>query len=108
MTESKKNVEKPTAQLGPEICSNVLMLYLDVTLPPIFMHSALKQFKSSSRFREQARMFSTESATSEEVCVAGEEALVILYNGSLGESLDSLRYKLFCEKVSTGNSYIHP
>ena len=32
---------------------------------------------------------------------------MILYNGSLGES-DSVRCKRFCEKVSTGNAYIHP
>ena len=34
--------------------------------------------------------------------------MVILYNGTPGESLDSLHYKHFYEKVSTNTSCIHP
>ncbi len=85
------------------------MLYSDVTLLPTSMvlERALLS-RSSSQVQEQAREFSTESATCEKVCIAGEQALVILYGSSVGESLDSLRYKRFCEKVSTSNSCIYP
>ena len=34
--------------------------------------------------------------------------LVNVYNGTYGESLDSLRYKHFCEKVATNTMCIHP
>ena len=34
--------------------------------------------------------------------------MVILYNGTPRESLDSLHYKRFYEKVSTNTSCIHP
>ena len=35
----------------------------------------------------------------EEISIAGEQALVALYNGKPGESIDSLCYKCFCEKL---------
>ena len=31
-----------------------------------------------------------------------------LYNGKPSESLDSLRYKRFCENIATNTSCIHP
>ena len=40
--------------------------------------------------------------------MAGEKALVILYNSAPGVSLDCLRYKCFYENVSTNKSHIHP
>ena len=120
--EPKKNMKKPKVwnikavkeQLGPEICSNILFLHAvlgcDTTshLYGIGKGTSLKKFKSSQHFREQAKVFATESATSKEISTAGEQALVILYNGTPVESLDSLHYKRFYEKVSMNTSCIHP
>ena len=53
-------------------------------------------------------MFDTESASPEEIFAAGEQALVVLYNGKPGEKLDSLRYKQFFEKVSTSTFFVSP
>ena len=53
-------------------------------------------------------MLATESATPMEISTAGEQALVILYNGTSGEQLDSLHYKHFYNKVCTNASCIHP
>ena len=53
-------------------------------------------------------MFNAESATPMEISVAGEQALVIMYNGKAGELLDNLRYKRFYEKVATNVYHIHP
>lgn len=50
-------------------------------------------------------MFATESAAPKEIST---QALVILHNGTPGESLDSLCHKCFYEKVSTNTSCIHP
>ena len=44
----------------------------------------------------------------EDVIAAGEEALIILYNGKVERSLDSLRYKRYCDKVASSSSYVHP
>ena len=110
--EPKKNTKKPRVwsikavkeQLGPEICSNILFLHAvlgcDTTshLYGIGKGTSLKKFKLSQHFREQAKVFATESATPKEISTAGEQALVILYNGTPGESLDYLRYKRFYEK----------
>ena len=55
----------------------------------------LKKFKSSEYFREQAKVFYKELPSSTEISMAGEKALVILYNGAPGVLLDCLRYKCF-------------
>ena len=61
-----------------------------------------------AKILKQTKVFAKESATPEEISIAGEQALVALYNGKPGESLDSLRYKLFCEKLpQTHLVYIH-
>lgn len=95
--ELKKNVKKPKVwniqavkvQLGPEICSNILFLHVvlgcDTTyhLYGIGKGTALKKFKLNPLFREQATVFSKESANCEKVCIAGERALVMLYLGRI-------------------------
>ena len=42
----------------------------------------------------------------EEIIAAGEQALVCLYNGKPGESLDALRYARFQEKVARSSKYV--
>ena len=68
--------------------------------------------RSSNRvntFENKPRcLLQSQLATSKEISTAGEQALVILYNGTPVESLDSLRYKCFYEKVSMNTSCIHP
>ena len=108
------NIMVTKEQLGPDICCNILFLHAvlgcDTTsqLYGVGKGTAIKKFQSSEHFREQAKVFAKESATPEEISIAGEQALVALYNGKPGESLDSLRYKRFCEKIATNTSRIHP
>ena len=68
--------------------------------------AALKKFSNSDYFREQAKVLDTPSASTADVVKAGENALVCLYNGILGEELNLLRYKRFCEKVAISSSHI--
>ena len=42
----------------------------------------------------------------EEIVAAGEQALVCLYNGKPGESLDALRYSCFQEKMARSSKYV--
>ena len=108
------NIQVVKEQLGPEICTHMLFLHAilgcDTTshLYGIGKGTSLKKFKSSTHFREQAKVFDAQSAFAEDVVVAGEQALVCLYNGKPAERLDSLRYTRFCEKVVTKTSHIQP
>ena len=44
----------------------------------------------------------------DDIIAAGERALVCLYNGRSGESLNFLRCTRFCQKVATGNACVQP
>ncbi len=46
---------------------------------------ALKQLRVSENFNVQAEVFNNKLATNEEIFIAGEAALVSLYNGSTSE-----------------------
>ena len=72
----------------------------------VLKRHSLKKFKSSKHFREQAKVAAV-AATLKDISAAGEQVLVNVYNGTPGESLDSLRYKLFCEKVATNTMCIY-
>jgi len=63
--------------------------------------SSLNKFKTSSTFREQAKVFDSKSTSIHDVVDAGEKALIIVYNVKLTDTLDSLRYQRFCEKVAS-------
>ena len=89
------------------------MQCLDVTLLYITAlwnreSSALKRFQSNRLFCEQVKVFTAMSVTQSDVIAAGEQALMILYNGEPEESLDAWRYKLFTEKVATNTTCVLP
>ena len=42
----------------------------------------------------------------ETVQSAGEKVLVMMYGGNPSESLDALRYRLFCSKVAVGTTFV--
>jgi len=58
--------------------------------------------------REQANVFHSDSASTHDVIDAGEKALVLIYNGMMTDTLDSLRHKWFCEKVASKTSHVKP
>ena len=55
-----------------------------------------------------AKVFSAAESSPNDIMVAGEEALVDLYNGNPREGLDSLRYKCFSKKVATSTTFVLP
>lgn len=61
---------------------------------------------TDANFRKLAQVFYKPDMPREEIIAAGEEALVVLYNGRAGECLDSLRYTKFCQKVATSKSFV--
>ena len=84
--------------LGSTLCNNILFLHAisgcDTTSCPfgIGKSAPLKKFCDSSYYREQARKFDAVDACADDVVKAGENALVAMYGGWQGESLDSLRH----------------
>ena len=63
---------------------------------------------SDSHFYKCAETFTKKDVRKEDVIFTGEKALVLLYGGSYGEGLYSLRYKWFCDKVSKSTSPVDP
>lgn len=108
------NIKKVKQQLGPEVCENLLFIHAFLgcdTTSRIFglgKGAALKKFISSAYFREQAKVFSHDSSTQDEILLAGENSLVCLYGGRPGQKLDILRYQKYCEKVASRSTRIQP
>ena len=108
------NITAVKKKLGPELCSNILFLHAilgcDTTsqLFGIGKGTSLKRFKSSKHFQAQANVFNVANSTPNDIMVAGERALVELYNGNSKECLNSLRYRRFCEKVATSTTTVLP
>ena len=63
---------------------------------------------SDSHFYKSAETFTKKNVSTEDVIFVGDTALVLLYGGSCAEGLDSLRYKLFCDKVPKSTSPVDP
>ena len=89
------------------MCTNILFVHAflgcDTTsrLHGIGKGVALKKLATDPLFYEQAEAFNRPAATKEEIVLAGDEALLCLYNSkSPDENLDSLRYTRFCQKVA--------
>ena len=102
--EPKKNtkscvwvISEIQMKLGPNLCNQMLyihaMLGCDTTC-------LLKKIRSSEKLQQSAKVFDDESAAPEEIAVAGEKALVEMYNGKKNESLNALRKRKYCEKVA--------
>lgn len=108
------DIKKAKAVLGSDVCSLILFVHAilgcDTTsrVHGLGKGIALKKVKSSAKFRELASVFYRHDAGKEEITVAGEKALLQLYNADSSPTLDALRYTRFCQKVSTAKSSLQP
>ncbi|KAL9978959.1 hypothetical protein ACROYT_G016544 [Oculina patagonica] len=108
------NIRKTKYALGLDVCSNILFVHAllgcdtSSRIHGIGKPVALRKLKTDAHFRVQAVVFSNTAAAKDDIIAAGERALVCLYNGRSGESLNSLRYTKFCQKVATGNACVQP
>lgn len=68
--------------------------------------SALKKLLKVPEFQTIATIFSDPNSKITEIVEAGNRAMVILYNGKVGQSLNELRYVRFADKVSTAKSVV--
>ena len=108
------DIQAVKRQLGGEVCNHILFLHsilgCDTTscLHGLGEGNALKKFREQHRFVELARVFDSQLSLKEDIFAAGEEALIVLYNRKVERSLDSLRYKRYCDKVASSSCYVHP
>jgi len=92
------NIEATKEKFGQDICSNILFIHAflecDTTSPlyGIGKGTSLSEFRASSMFLEHAKVFNSDSASTRDVVDAGEKALLLVYNGKLTDTLDSLRH----------------
>ena len=97
------NMKALKEKLGQDVCNNIFFIHAilgcDTTprLHGIGKGTSLKKFCESHHFRNQAKVFNNTSASKKEVIEVGEKALVCLYNGKSGETLDCLRYRRYCQ-----------
>ena len=54
--------------------------------------------RAAQAFLQEVRLETVQSA--------GEKVLVMMYGGNPSESLDALRYRLFCSKVAVGTTFV--
>ena len=100
--------------LGPDVCDHILFIHAifgcDVTsrLFGLGKGLAVKRIKSDFQFCQQDKVFNQIGQAKEDIIVAGERALVLLYGGAKEEGLDVLRYRRFCDKISKGTSHVEP
>ena len=69
--------------------------------------STLRKLQSSQPLCTLAAEFLSPKLEPEQVIDTGEEILVQLFGGIGGDSLDTLRFKMFCTKVARGTSFLH-
>ena len=70
--------------------------------------SILKKFKEKAKLQKAALIFDNPHSTQAQIDQAGESALVLIYNGKKGDSLNGLWYKKYCEKVAMSLSQVDP
>lgn len=108
------NMKKVQWEIGHVTCQNMLFLHAiagcDTTSRPfgIGKSAPLKKFSESYHFQENSKVFNSEDSTIDEVAKAGEDALVSLYGGKDGDTLDNLRYRRYCERVCSKGRKIEP
>ena len=108
------NIKEVKSGLGPFVCKHVLFLHAfsgcDTTsrLYGIGKGTIFKKFLQSQAIQQAAAIFDNPHSTPAQVDQAGEKALVAIYSGKKTDSLNNLRYKKYCEKVSTNISQVDP
>ncbi|CAH3019651.1 unnamed protein product, partial [Porites evermanni] len=108
------DIKKTKTVLGRNVTSSILFVHAllgcDTTSRGhgIGKGIALKKAKINAQFRQLAGVFNRSDSSREDVIEAGEKALLSVFNAASTESLNSLRYIKYCQKVATGNVCLQP
>ncbi len=106
------NIKTSNEKLGSRIHSQLLFIHAiagcDTTsrLYGIGKPASLSKIQCSDDFATIGNVFMQENAKKDDIINAGENALVLLYNGDSEDDLDALRNKRFQEKVMKSFKYV--
>ena len=105
------NIKYMKGHLGCDVCESILFIHAiggcDTTsrLYGIGKGAPLKKHMSSQIFRENSKLFNMSDAALNQIVEAGEKTLVVLYGGKKVETLNSLKYKNFCDRTASKNTH---
>mgnify|MGYP000119659721 CR=1 FL=1 len=110
------DTHKLQKHLGADVCQNILFIHAILgcdTTSKVYGFGkcvGLKLFKKCESFRSVASVFNMfpDMVSKEYVIQYGEQALVFLYKGTLGQSVNNVRLSSFVEKVAKTSMYIDP
>ncbi|KAG1660829.1 Astacin-like metalloprotease toxin 1 [Nymphon striatum] len=123
MSEQKANVQKAPrcwnisvtrSVLGDDVCEYLLFVHAILgcdTTSRVFgigKKVALVQIKKTVSLMEQAKVLMKKDVTEEDIVAAGERALVCMYGGRNGESINELRLRKFYDKTCSRTSAVQP
>jgi len=105
------NIRKSKEKLGSSIFSKLLFIHAitgcDTTSRLYGIGKATSLLKiRRNELSKIADVFMKDGVHKDGIIKAGENALVILYNGDIGEELNALRFKKFQEKVLKSYKYV--
>ena len=117
--EPKKNskhrvwdIKQVKTDLGSFTCKNILFLHsllgCDTTsrLYGIGKGTSLKKFKGNVVLQQAARCFDSPHLTHAQIQSAGENSLIVKYNGKQNKLLNDLCHRKYCEKIATSNTHV--
>ena len=102
------------AKLGAEVCDSILFVHAisgcDTTsrLYGISKPAVLSLFVSNETFRSCSKVFYDSNASRDQIVQAGEQAVLLLYKATHGESLAFLRLRLFNQQVAHAKCFVKP
>lgn len=108
------NIKSLKRELGIDNCKHILFTHAILgcdTTSGVFgigKGTALKLMNTNEHFRHQALVFLKQNSSKTDIEAAGEAALVALYGGGPTNSINSLRFEKFCQKVATNTTFVHP
>lgn len=108
------NIKATRARLGGIVCNNILficaVLGCDTTSRAFGIGEsvALTKIRKESHFLEQEQVFMRGSISQKKVIKAGEQALVWLYNGEVGEDVNKLRMRRWYDKTMSSTITVQP
>ena len=108
------DIKQVKNDLGPFIRKHILFLHVflgcDTTsrILGIGKGTILKKFKGNFALTQAANVFDSPTSNQAEIATAGEKAFVALYNGKAKDSLNTLRFSRYCEKVAKNLNKVEP
>jgi len=110
------NIQELQKHVGEDVCRNIIFIHAflgcDSTSKPYGVEkgAGLKLYDTNLVFRYAATVFNmtADTVSKESVILSGEQALVSIYKGVQGQTLNSVRLSAFYEKIAQTSVYVDP